>query len=407
MVQLSSRLGVVIAFLRRHVQAISAGVALLALVGVLIPIVHGNGNAVAGPRQPSAASPFAPLVSRGKPVVCAKSNELVGGNNVITNGVYGSVDSFWGVADNALPSWCAIHIGTGPSQLMVVWYSDYDEDQSRYISNGRMPQSYTLSVSPDSTDGHNGDWSVVATVNGNPAHLRESVIPFAGESWVKMTITKAQDQPTQDTMAIGQIDCFDVSASLKNTALFEGDSVTALTFDHSTGANSFDMLMHAYNPHLFPSMLNEGMGGWTSSDAAQNIDSWLALNPDINYWLLGWGTNDVLQGVDPVTFQANMQIVIDKIKAAGHVPVLAHIPPMVDPTTHAPIMTAQIQSLNQVIVALTASNHLIPGPDLFASYGANPAQYIRADGIHPNAAGAALINRAWYYAMRTTLVANL
>ncbi len=407
MVQMSSRLGVAAAWLRRHVQVISAGVALLALVGVLIPIVHGNESAAAGPGHTAAASPFAPLVSRDKPVFCAKSIEQVGDKNAITSGVYGQEGSYWGIANNALPSWCAIHIGAGPSQLMVVWYSDYDEDQDRYISNGRMPQSYTLSVSPNSTNGRDGDWSVVATVSGNPAHLRESVIPFTGEGWVKMTITKAQDQPTQDTMAIGQIDCFDVSASLKNTVLFEGDSVTALAFDHSTGPDSFDMLMHGYNPHLFPSMLNEGMGGWTSSDAAQNIDTWLALNPDINYWLLGWGTNDVLQQVDPVTFQANMQIVIDKIKAAGHTPVLAHIPPMVDPTTRAPIMTAQIQSLNQVIIALTASNHLIPGPDLFASYGANPAQYIQADGIHPNPAGAALINRAWYYAMRTILVANL
>src|SRR6185437_11513675 len=151
MVNMPSRLGVVAALLRRHSQLIIAGLALLALVGVLVPLVHSNGSAVAGTGQASAASPFSPLVSRGKPVVCAKSNELVGGKNVITSGVY-SQDSYWGIANNALPSWCAIHVGVGPSRLMVVWYSDYDEDQDRYISNGRMPQGYTLSVSPNSTN---------------------------------------------------------------------------------------------------------------------------------------------------------------------------------------------------------------------------------------------------------------
>jgi lysophospholipase L1-like esterase len=416
MLQEPSRLDVG-AIARSHLfQAICAVVILVALAGTLVSVLHGrvanSGNraispnvAHAPPEQRMQPSAFGPLVSRGKPVACSKSDALVGGPNSITSGIYGQW-SFWGTPDNQLPSWCSIHIGVGPSRLMVAWYSDYDEDEARYISTGRMPQSYTLSVSANSTDGSDGDWKVVAAITGNPAHIRESIIPFAGDGWVRMTITQAQDHPTQDSMLIDQIDCWDVSASLKNTALFEGDSITALSFDHATGADSFDMLMHAYDSRLFPSMLDEGMGGWTSDGAVHNIDKWLALNPDVNYWLLEWGTNDAFAMEDPAVYRANMQIVIDKIKAAGHVPVLAQMPPVVTSSGQAQL-TAEIQALNKVVVELTQTNHLIPGPDLFAAYGADPSKYVQVDGIHPNGDGAKVINHAWYLAMRDVLKANV
>ncbi|HZC07711.1 MAG TPA: SGNH/GDSL hydrolase family protein [Ktedonobacterales bacterium] len=412
MMQKPSGLDVVTIARDRRVQAAIAAIVLIALLGVLISAMRGKATAgvVSVPvrqtiqtMQPSA---FGPLVSRGKPVVCSASDALVGGDNSITSGLYGHW-SFWGTPDNALPSWCAIHIGAGPSRLMVAWYSDYDEQNAQYVSNGRMPKDYNLSVSANSTNGSDGDWKVVTTVTNNPAHNRESVIPFAGDAWVKMTITKAQDQPTQDTMLVDQIDCWDVSASTKNTVLFEGDSITAMTFDHSTDPETFDLLMHKYDPRLMPSMLDDGMGGWTSDSAVHNIDTWLALNPDVHYWLLEWGTNDAFSLEDPSVYRANMQILINKIKAAGHVPVLAQIPPVINGGANQAQFTQEVEGLNQQVRELTQANHLIPGPDLYTAYGANPAAYIRADGIHPNDAGTKLINNAWYLAMRATLRSNL
>lgn len=398
----------------RRLQVVVGGVVLIAVLVGLISALNQRAtaqpvNVSVGQRvqrmQPSA---FGQLVSRGKPVVCSKDNAEVPGPNAITSGVYAQW-SFWGTADTALPAWCAIHIGVGPSRLMVVWYSEYDEDNAQWQSTGRMPQSYTLSVSANSTDGHNGDWKVVATVTGNPVHIRESAIPFAGDGWVRMTITQAQDHPTQDSMLIDQIDCFDIStpALAKNTALFEGDSITALSFDHSTGDQSFDMLMHGYDSRLFPSMLNEGMGGWSSNAAVDHIDKWLALNPDVNYWLLEWGSNDAFSMEDPAVFRSNMQIVINKIKAAGHTPVLARIPPAIGDGSGQAQLTAEIEAINRQIDALTQANHLIPGPDLYAVIGKDPQGLLQSDGIHPNGNGRKAINNAWYLAMRTVMRANL
>lgn len=391
----------------RRVQAAVAAAVLIALIVGLISFLQVNAKAGAvsvpvGQRiQPSQ---WGSLVSRGKPVVCSKSNALVGSKNSITSGLYGQW-SFWGSPDNTLPSWCAIHIGVGPTRLMVAWYSDYDEDLSQWVSNGRMPKDYNLSVSANSTNGSDGDWKVVQTVTDNPAHLRESIIPFAGDAWVKMTITKAQDHPTQDSILIDQIDCWDVSASTKNTALFEGDSITALAYDHSTDPTTFDLLMHNYDSRLMPSMFNEGMGGWASGGAAHNIDKWLTYTPDVNYWLLEWGSNDAFAMEDPAVFRSNMQTVIDKIKAAGHVPVLARIPPVA--FADAGPTNAEIQALNQQIDELTKANHLIPGPDLYAVIGKDPKGMLQKDGIHPNGVGKKAINEAWYMAMRDTLKANL
>jgi lysophospholipase L1-like esterase len=150
-------------------------------------------------------------------------------------------------------------------------------------------------------------------------------------------------------------------------------------------------------------MLDEGMEGWTSYDAARAIDTWLALNPDIHYWLLGWGTNDALQGTDPAQFRANLQLVITKIRAAGHTPVLALIPAYRTASPDAATVNAKIRALNAQITALTQANHLIAGPDLYTIFINHPNDYYSSDGVHPNQAGAKAMNYAWFLVMKRVL----
>jgi len=267
-----------------------------------------------------------------------------------------------------------------------------------------MPQDYTLSVSANSTNGQDGDWRVVTSVTGNQARVREALVPFAGDGWLKMTITKAPDHPSQNSMLVDQIDCFDVSTGAQDTALFEGDSITALAYSQiAENAPSFSELVHQNDAAIYPSMLNEGMGGWTSGSAVSHIDTWLSLNPDIHYWLLGWGTNDALLRVDPLVFRANLQTLVSKIEASGHVPVLARIPAVRQSTPHDQGVNQQIQALNAEIDAVTQTDHLIHGPDLYSLFFAHQATFYAADGIHPNATAARAMNDAWYLAMRDTL----
>ncbi len=352
---------------------------------------------------PATAAATWPLISRDKPVYCSANNQGPGGPQAIVNGHYGNY-SFWRTDLTALPSWCAIHVGAGPTQVLLTWDSDYIFD---YISqNGMGPQDYTLSVSSNSTNGQDGTWKTLVSVVGNHTRIREHLLPFTGQSWVKMTVTKGQPQASQPYLTIDQIDVYDVSStsSLNDTYFFSGDSVTVMAynrFDENRPSLTDDV--HTAFPRHYPVMIDGGLGGWNSDGAVQDIDSWLALNPDIHYWILGWGTNDALEQVSPAHFQANLQILISKIQQAGHVPILVHIPYIAG---RGSSMDQEIQALNAVIDQLTASNGLIAGPDFYSLFLDHAKTYLLSDGIHPTPAGCIAMNKALFEALRPVVYAQ-
>ncbi|MBA2394822.1 MAG: hypothetical protein H0V70_19015 [Ktedonobacteraceae bacterium] len=360
------------------------------------PVHNANLPATAPTVTGPSLSKTGPLVSRGKPVFCAHNDAGAGGDNAIVSGHYGKW-SFWRPSFTALPSWCAIKVGTGPTRLLMTWSSDYVFD---YTSpTGTTPRDYTVAVSANSTNGADGTWNTLVTVTGNQTRVREHLLPFTGQSWVKMTITKGQAQASQPYIFLDQIDLYDVSQSLNDTFFFSGDSLTGIAYNRSDeNQPSFAELVHSAYPQRFPAMLNGGLGGWNSDGAVQDINLWLSLNPDIHYWLLGWGTNDAFDQVAPAHFQANLQILVDKIKQAGHVPVLAHIPYLARPG-----FDTEVQALNAVIDKVTAANNLTKGPDLYTLIRAHATEYLLKDGTHPTPAGAQAMNQAWFQVLRPVL----
>lgn len=352
--------------------------------------------ASAPPTTGPSLSKTGPLVSRGKPVYCTHNDAGAGGDNAIVSGHYGNW-SFWRPSFAVLPSWCAIKVGTGPTRLLMTWSSDYVFD---YISKtGTTPQDYTIAVSGNSTNGADGTWNTLVTVTGNHTRIREHLLPFAGQAWVKMTITKGQAQASQPYIFIDQVDLYDVSQSLNDTFFFSGDSITGIAYNRSDeNQPSYAELVHAAYPQRFPAMLNGGLGGWNSDGAVQDIDLWLSLNPDIHYWLLGWGTNDAFDQVAPAHFQANLHILVDKIKQAGHVPIFAHIPYLARPG-----FDSEIQALNAAIDKITTTNNLTKGPDLYQLVRAHATNYLLKDGTHPTPAGAKAMNQAWFEILRPVL----
>ncbi len=348
------------------------------------------------PTGPSLSKTGA-LVSRNKPVYCANNDAGIGGPGSIVNGHYGNW-SFWRPSFSALPSWCAINVGKEATRLLLIWDSAYTFD---YMSdkNGLGPQDYTISVSANSTNGADGTWQTLVTVTGNQTRVREHLLAFAGQSWVKMTITKGQVHASQPYVFVDQIDLYDVSQSLNDTFFFSGDSITGMAYNrYDANQPSYAELVHASYPQRFPAMLDGGLGGWTSDGAVQNIDQWLALNPDIHYWLLGWGTNDSFDQVSPAHFQANLQLLVEKIKQAGHVPILAHIPYLARPG-----FDQEVQSLNNVIDHVTAANNLTSGPDFYHLFLSHHTTYLLSDGTHPTGQGAQAMNLAWFQTLRPVL----
>lgn len=338
------------------------------------------GMAAAAP--PRAAVTPNPLVSRGKPVFAGQD---AADAPTLVDGSYGQSGPGASWRPGSVPAWAAIKVGSGFSRLLLSWTSSSNVN---YTGVTGVPADYVLETSPDSTNGSDGTWKTVASVFGNGVRTRAHSFSFSGDQWVRMTITRAPSGIDLDAL-----DVHDLSSGSADTWFFMGDSITALAYNRAVGHQpSFAAQIQQSFPAHFPAMIDGGIYGETSSDGVSHIDSWLALNPDITYWAIGYGTNDAGHLVGTDVFASNLQLIINRIKNAGRIPILARIP---RPTATG---YSTIPSYNQKIDDLATANGLLSGPDLYAWFSQNPGQ-IGSDGVHPNNAGCVSINRLWAQAV--------
>jgi acyl-CoA thioesterase-1 len=342
----------------------------------------------------SATIPPSPLISRGRPVRASSPvNRFDPPASAVVDSEYGTFRGTWVAGRPSLsnPAWVAIDVGAGPTRLLVEWTASasYNYQETDYGS----PDSYRIEMSADSTDGSNGAWKTVAIVSSVSTHAGENAFDFKGGRWVRFVVTGVPAK-SPNGVHIDEIDVFDTSKGSTDTWFFMGDSITAFAFDRHTPEHqpTFAELVHAKHPDYFPAMINGGIGGEQSKEGVAHIDEWLRLNPDFHYWALCYGTNDASGDArDTATFKRNVQTIIDRVRAAGRVPILGRIPFASD-NNHP-----NIPMFNLVIDELTMANGLIPGPDLYAWFLAHPEQL--RDGLHPTDAGIVAINRLWASAM--------
>ena len=348
------------------------------------------------PPVTSATGPT--LLSRDATAICSANDTGPNEPGALVDGKFGDW-GFWQIAANAMPGSCAIHLKTKASKVLFAWYSDYSFD---YIDPTSMaPLDYDIAVSGDSMDGSDGTWRTVAQVRGNEARAREHVFDVSGMSWIRMTVLAGQPAASQPFVRIDEIEVFNAANLGTNTFFFSGDSITGMAYNrYPENTPSFADDMQTCAPGRYPLMIDGGFGGQTLDGAVAGVASWQAMLPDMHYWLLGWGSNDALNGESPETFRANLQTVVTAILQRGDVPILAHIPYT---TYHdLPGLDTEVQRLNQVIDEVTAANHLIPGPDLYTLVRDHP-NYLLEDGLHPTGPGAVAINAAWLQTLRAHL----
>ncbi len=338
------------------------------------------------------------LLSAGAQAICSSNDSGPDEPDALTDGKFGNW-GFWQLADSALPGWCALHLSARANSVVLAWYSDYSFDYTDIT--GLAPQDYDIAVSADSTNGSDGSWQTIVSVRGNHARAREHSFGFTGMSWVKMIVLAAQPKPSQPYVRIDELEVFDAQKLGDDSFFFSGDSITGIAYSrYPNDSPSFADVMRQCAPQRYPLMIDGGFGGQTSQGAKQGIAAWQAMLPDMHYWLLGWGTNDALDNISPPAFRANLQAVVTAILQNGDIPILAHIPYA---TYHnLPGLDAEIQQLNQVIDQITATNHLIPGPDFYALFHAH-TEYLGPDGLHPNSAGAIAMNALWFQTLRAHL----
>jgi acyl-CoA thioesterase-1 len=337
---------------------------------------RGAGNAVALPPNP--------LVSRSKRVV-GWSSLLFPALRNVNDGDYSTP---WGAGRPTpeQPAWVAIEIGAGPRRLLVNWSAagSYNYEETDYGS----PGAYRLETSGDSTDGKNGSWRTAIEVPTVSTHGQAHTVDFTGQRWVKLVVTRTPAQ-SPNGVQISELDAHDVTEGANDTWFFAGDSITALAFNRApVHQPSFAAWVSSRRPEYFPAMIDGGMGGDKSEEGAAHIGDWLARNPDLHFWAIMYGTNDAAGNSSETTrFRTNMQTIVDRVRAAGRVPILAAIPYASDGQHQ------HIPEFNRVLDELRSTNNLAAGPDLYAWFAAHPDEL--QDGVHPNDRGAVSMNRLW------------
>ena len=349
--------------------------ALAAVVALAVGLSPAAGTASAPRGGPLVASP---LLSRG-----VRVESQPPGGQVLVDGQYRTPVAWaGGHPTRDRPSWVALEVGPGPSRILFQWTSSGNHDyRDRRFG---APVEYRIETSADSTNGVDGIWRTVEDVRVNPVRTRAHAVDFAGQRWVRMVVTNLSADVFEHGLFLDEIEVHDLSAGGDDAWVFFGDSITSSVFDRS-GAHQpgFPEAIAERHPGYFPAAISAGYGSLHHFDAVDRIDEVLALNPQARVIALGFGANDW----NPVAYRKDLLQVVAKVRAAGKIPVIARVPFRVGSPQDFPAR------LNAVVDEVTREQGLVPGPDLYSYFRANPGQL--EDGLHPDAAGAREVIRRW------------
>jgi acyl-CoA thioesterase-1 len=129
-------------------------------------------------------------------------------------------------------------------------------------------------------------------------------------------------------------------------------------------------------------VLNAGVSGDTTAGGLARLDWSLAEKPDIV--LVGLGANDALRGLDPERAYANLDAILTRLQARG---IRTMLLGMLAP----PNLGGDYGRRFGAIYERLAAKHKVPLYPFLLDGVAAQTQLNQPDGIHPNAAGVAVI----------------
>jgi acyl-CoA thioesterase-1 len=170
------------------------------------------------------------------------------------------------------------------------------------------------------------------------------------------------------------------------TIVFFGDSLTAGLGLADPGTQSFpgQIQKKIDAQHLPWRVVNAGLSGETSAGGLRRID-WV-LNQRVDALVLELGGNDGLRGTATDVTEANLQAIIDRVRSrypdARIVLAGMRMPPNMG--------QEYTEAFQAIFPALARKNKTDLVPFLLDGVAERPGLN-QADGIHPNASGAALV----------------
>jgi acyl-CoA thioesterase-1 len=175
-------------------------------------------------------------------------------------------------------------------------------------------------------------------------------------------------------------------AAATKTIVFFGDSLTA-------GLGLDDPMSEAYPAliqkkisaaHLPYRVVNAGLSGETSAGGLRRID-WILRQP-IDVFVLALGANDGLRGIEPSVTRANLQGILDKVRAKAPSARLV-VAGMMMPLSMGEDYAREFRA---VFPEIAEKNHAAFIPFLLENVGGID-RLNQPDRIHPNPAGHAIV----------------
>ncbi len=332
---------------------------------------------------PSSRPSAMPLISRNVPAFAsgsANSNVLPARSNDDQTG------STWGA--DKLPAWLAYDLSGVPvaqrHQILIAFYCPH---AGGYILDNKNPGDaspidYMLDINaaPGGGPPPTAGWKNVANEVGNTRSARQHLTDLAGDNWVRMTVTKA----TNPAGASFDFDVHSAPDGASDSWLLMGDSITHISTMYAF--SDLPSLVRARSADRWPAVISAAIGGTNTSTALPVIDETMKDFPGRFVWL-AYGTNDHAN-------EFAMEPLVQKVLAAGKIPVIPHVP-----WSSSPGIQTDGPLINNAIDALYIKYpQILRGPDLWAAFKDRP-DLIPAGDVHPNGAGQEELRQRWATAM--------
>jgi acyl-CoA thioesterase I len=172
----------------------------------------------------------------------------------------------------------------------------------------------------------------------------------------------------------------------EHTIVFFGDSLTAGYGLDDPDTQSFPArIQEKIDAERLPwRVVNAGLSGETSAGGLRRVD-WV-LRQKLDVFVLELGANDGLRGTPPDSTQANLQGIIDRVRAKYPEATIV-LTGMMMPTSMGQPFS---QEFGAIYPALARKNKIILVPFLLDGVAGRP-DLNQGDGVHPTPSGAVII----------------
>lgn len=199
---------------------------------------------------------------------------------------------------------------------------------------------------------------------------------FICMAFVLATGCDSEQQPAEVSQGSGE------AAVYEGVIVALGDSLTAGLGVDPESAYPAQLQKKLHEDGFRFKVINAGVSGETTSGTLSRLDWVLSQKPEIV--ILEIGANDGLRGIEPLLVEKNLRSILEKLQAAGAVTVFAGMKMVWN------MGEEYTAAFNRIFPKLAEESGALFMP-FFLDGVASVASLNRADGIHPNGDGYALI----------------